>query len=47
MMYTVKYNSKGTCHMGQDKSIDIIKCNFFWLGIDKYMQDFVSSGESC
>jgi hypothetical protein len=33
--------------MGQDKIIKIIKRNFFWPGMDKYIEDFVRSCESC
>jgi hypothetical protein len=32
--------------MGHDKMIEIIKRNFFQLGIDKYFEDFVCSCES-
>jgi hypothetical protein len=47
MIYEVEHDSKITGHMGQNKPINIIKYNFFWLGIDKYIEDFVRSCEYC
>jgi hypothetical protein len=43
----VKHDSKVAGHMGQDKMMEIITCNLFWLGMDKYIEDFVHSCESC
>jgi hypothetical protein len=30
-------------YMDQDKTIKIIKSNVFWVGIDKFIEDFVYS----
>jgi hypothetical protein len=46
MICEVEHDSKVVGYMGQDKIIKIIKRNFFWLGIDKYIEDFVRSYES-
>jgi hypothetical protein len=47
MICEVEHHSKVASHMGQDKTMEIIKHNFFWLGMDKYIEDCVSSCESC
>jgi hypothetical protein len=47
MICEVEHDSKVAGHMGQDKTIKIIKHNFFWPGMDKYIEDFVHSYESC
>jgi hypothetical protein len=47
MICKVEHDFKVASHMGQDKTIKIIMSNFVWLGIDKYIEDFVSSCESC
>jgi hypothetical protein len=47
MICEVEHDSKMAGHMGQDKTIKIIKHNVFWPGIDKYMEDCVHSCESC
>jgi hypothetical protein len=47
MICEVEHDSKVASHMGQDKTIEIIKGNFFCPGIDKYIQDFVRNCESC
>jgi hypothetical protein len=43
----VEHDSKVTGYMGHDKTIEIIKCNFFWPEMKKYIEDFVRSCESC
>jgi hypothetical protein len=47
MICEVEHDSTVAGHMGQDKIIEIIKCNVFWPGMDKYIEDFVRSYESC
>jgi hypothetical protein len=42
MRCEVEHDSKVAGHMSQDKTIEIINCNLFWLGMDKYIEDFVS-----
>jgi hypothetical protein len=42
----IEHDSKVASHIGQDKTIKIIKRNFFWLRIDKYIEDFIRSCES-
>jgi hypothetical protein len=46
MICEIEHDSKVASHKGQNKTIKIIKHNFFWLGIDKYIEDFVRSCES-
>jgi hypothetical protein len=47
MIYKVEHDSKVAGYIGQDKMMQIIKCNFFWRGINKYIEDLVRSCESC
>jgi hypothetical protein len=47
MICEIEYNSKVAGHIDQGKTIEIIKHNFFWLGMDKYIEDFIRSCESC
>jgi hypothetical protein len=47
MICEIKHDSKIARHMGQDRTIKIIKCNFFWPGMNKYIEDFVRSSGSC
>jgi hypothetical protein len=47
MISEIEYNSKVAHHMGQDKTIEIIKCNIFFQGMNKYIEDFVHRCESC
>ena len=47
MICEVEHDSKVAGHMGQDKTIEIIKRNFFWPGMDKFIEDLVRSCESC
>jgi hypothetical protein len=47
MICKVEHDSKDAGHMGQDTTIEIIKCNFFWPGMDKYIEDFDRSYNSC
>jgi hypothetical protein len=47
MICEVEYDFKVATHMGQDKTIEIIKRNFFWPGIDKDIEDFVPNWKSC
>jgi hypothetical protein len=42
-MCKVEHNSKLTSHMGQDKTIEIIKRNCFWPGMDKYIEDLFTA----
>jgi hypothetical protein len=46
MICEVEHDSKVASHIGQDKTIEIIKRDFFWPGIDKYIEDLVCSYES-
>jgi hypothetical protein len=47
MICKVEDDSKVASHIGQDKTIEIIKHNFVWLGLDKDIKQFVCSCESC
>jgi hypothetical protein len=47
MICEVEHDSKVAGDMGQDKTIEIIKRNFGWPGIYTYIEDCVSSCESC
>jgi hypothetical protein len=47
MICGVEHDSKVVSHKGQDKTIKILKRNFFWPGMDKYIEDLVCSCESC
>jgi hypothetical protein len=38
MIYEVEYDSMDAGYMGQEKMIEIIKHNLFWLGMDKYLK---------
>jgi hypothetical protein len=42
----VEHDSKVASHISQDKIIKIIKGNFFWPEIDKFIEDFVYSYKS-
>jgi hypothetical protein len=46
MICEVEHDSKVAGHMCQDKTIEIIKSNFFWPGMDKYIENFVRSCKS-
>jgi hypothetical protein len=45
-VHEVEYDSKIARHIGQDKTIKIIKHNLCWPGLDKYIKDLVRSCES-
>jgi hypothetical protein len=47
MICEVEHDSKVASYIGQNKTIEILKYHFFWLGMDKYIEDFVHSCESC
>jgi hypothetical protein len=47
MICEVEHDFMVAGNMGQDKVMEIIKGNFFWPGVGKYIEDFVRSCESC
>jgi hypothetical protein len=47
MICDVEHDSKIAGYMGQDKTMEIIKRNFIWPGMDKYIKDFIRSCECC
>jgi hypothetical protein len=47
MICKVEHDSKVAGHMGQDTTIEIIMGNFFWPGIDKYIEDCACSYICC
>jgi hypothetical protein len=47
MIGEVEHDSKLAGHMGQDKTMEIIKRNVFWPEMDKYIEDFARRCESC
>ena len=42
-----EHDSKIAGHMGQGKTIELIRRNFFWPGMDAYIEDYVRSCDSC
>jgi len=34
-------------HMGQDKTVELVRRNFFWPQMDSWIQDYVGSCEDC
>ena len=43
----LEHNSKIAGHMGQDKTIELIRRNFWWPGVDKRIVDYVRSCPEC
>jgi hypothetical protein len=46
MISKIEYDSKVVSHMRQDKTMEIIKGNYFWPGMHKYIEDIICSYES-
>ena len=43
----VEHDSKVAGHMGQDKTIEFIRQNFFWPEMEKFIEDYVHSCPEC
>ena len=42
-----EHDSKVAGHMGQDKTVELIRRNFFWPRMNPYIEDYVRSCDSC
>jgi hypothetical protein len=42
-----EHNSKVARHMGQDKTIELVRRNFFWPEMEKFIEDYVHSCPQC
>jgi hypothetical protein len=42
-----EHNSKVAGHMGQDKTIELVRRNFFWPEMEKFIEDYISSCPEC
>jgi hypothetical protein len=42
-----EHDSKVAGHMGQDKTIELVRRNFFWSEMEKFIKDYVHSCPEC
>jgi len=42
-----EHNTLVAGHMGQDKTVELVRRNFFWPQMDSWIQDYVGSCEDC
>jgi len=47
MILQVEHDSKVACHMGQEKTIELVRRNFFWPPMDQWIEDYVCSYPDC
>jgi hypothetical protein len=43
----VEYNLKVAGHIGQDKTIELVRRNFFWPEMEKFIEDYIHSCPEC
>jgi hypothetical protein len=41
------HDTKVAGHMGQDKTIELVRRNFFWPELEKFIEDYVCSCPEC
>ena len=45
MIVSKEHDTLVSGHMGQDKTVELIRRNFFWPQMDSWIQDYVGSCE--